>query len=156
MGYRIETLSERPVPVVGVKKKYATGQKAQENIFKFWMEFEAMGYKDRLISQSNQYLEGLLGVCLPKENGEMHYLIGVTRDEQQSEWEQVDLVEGRYLVFDAKGPVPESIKQAMQTIHRNILHTLDYELRSAPFFELYKPGELHSNDYITEIWFPIK
>ena len=150
MDYRIETLSERPVPVVGVKKKYATGQKAQENIFKFWMEFEAMGYKDRLISQSNQYLEGLLGVCLPKENGEMHYLIGVTSDEQQSEWEQVDLV------FDAKGPVPESIKQAMQTIHRNILHTLDYELRSAPFFELYKPGELHSNDYITEIWFPIK
>ena len=106
MDYRIETLSERPVPVVGVKKKYATGQKAQENIFKFWMEFEAMGYKDRLISQSNQYLEGLLGVCLPKENGEMHYLIGVTSDEQQSEWEQVDLVEGRYLVFDAKGPVP--------------------------------------------------
>ena len=156
MDYRIETLSEIPVPVVGGKMKYATGQKAQENIFKFWMEFETMGYKDRLISQSNQYLEGLLGVCLPKENGEMHYLIGVTSDEQQSEWEQVDLVEGRYLVFDAKGPVPESIKQAMQTIHRNILHTLDYELRNAPFFELYKPGELHSNDYITEIWFQIK
>lgn len=92
-----------------------------------------MGYKNHLISQSNQYLEGLLGVCLPKENDEMHYLIGVTNEEMQSDWEQVELVEGRYLVFDAKGPVPESIKQAMQTIHRKILHTLDYELRSAPF-----------------------
>lgn len=36
MDYRIETLPDIPVPVVGVKKAYATGQKAQENIFKFW------------------------------------------------------------------------------------------------------------------------
>ena len=34
MDYRIETLSDIPVPV-GVKRAYATGQKAQENILSF-------------------------------------------------------------------------------------------------------------------------
>ncbi|WP_232514213.1 GyrI-like domain-containing protein [Staphylococcus nepalensis] len=85
----------------------------------------------------------------------MHYLIGVTNEEAQNNWQQVDLAEGRYLVFDAKGPVPESIKRAMQTINRDILHTLDYELRNAPFFELYKSGDVNSEAYVTEIWLPI-
>ena len=81
-----------------------------------------MGYKNHLISQSNQYLEGLLGVCLPKENGEMHYLIGVTNEETQSDWEQVELVEGRYLVFDAKGPVQNRLnKQCKPFIEKSYI-----------------------------------
>lgn len=153
MKYRIETISK--TSVIGVQKEYITGQKAQENIFKFWMEFEAAGHKDQLKLQSNRHLDGLLGVFTPKANGKMHYLIGVTNEEAQNNWQQVDLAEGRYLVFDAKGPVPESIKRAMQTINRDILHTLDYELRNAPFFELYKSGDVNSEAYVTEIWLPI-
>ena len=78
MKYRIETISK--MSVIGVKKEYITGQKAQENIFKFWMEFEEAGHKNQLKIQSNRYLDGLLGVFIPKVNGEMHYLIGVTNE----------------------------------------------------------------------------
>jgi AraC family transcriptional regulator len=33
-----------------------------------------------------------------------------------NKWRNIELEGGRYLVFDAKGPVPESIKKAMQQI----------------------------------------
>ncbi|WP_233665760.1 hypothetical protein [Staphylococcus saprophyticus] len=43
MNYRIEELPT--LSVIGEKKIYATGQKVQENIFMFWMEFDDSGKK---------------------------------------------------------------------------------------------------------------
>jgi len=153
MEYRIETLPT--LSVIGEKKAYATGQKAQENIFMFWMAFDESGKKEQLIQLGNNQLPGLLGVCEPHDNGEMHYLIGVTSEASDANWNQIALVGGRYLVFDAVGPVPESIKKAMQTINRDILPNLEYEIRHAPFFEFYKDGQIREDDYVTEIWLPI-
>lgn len=153
MNYRIEELPT--LSVIGEKKIYATGQKAQENIFMFWMEFDDSGKKDQLLELGNNQLPGLLGVCKPHDSGEMHYLIGVTSEHKDDKWRNIELEGGRYLVFDAKGPVPESIKKAMQQINKDILHKLDYEIRHAPFFELYKEGAIREDDYVTEIWLPI-
>jgi|SRR5699024_3461105 len=153
MKYRIETLSQ--TSVIGMKKEYATGQKAQEGIFNFWMDFDDNGRKEQLAPLSNNKLEGILGVFKPLENGEMHCLIGVTNDTEEGDWHRTELSEGRYIVFDAQGPVPESIKKGMEKINRHILPILDYELRDAPFFELYKEGLIRSDAYITEIWLPI-
>ncbi len=44
----------------------------------FWMDFDESGKKHDLLKLSNEHLPGLLGVCKPLDNGEMHYLIGVT------------------------------------------------------------------------------
>ena len=49
MNYRIEELPT--LSVIGEKKIYATGQKAQENIFMFWMEFDDSGKKDQLLER---------------------------------------------------------------------------------------------------------
>lgn len=70
MNYRIEELPT--LSVIGEKKIYATGQKAQENIFMFWMEFDDSGKKDQLLELGNNQLPGLLGVCKPHDSGEMH------------------------------------------------------------------------------------
>lgn len=153
MNYRIETLPT--LSVVGEKREYATGQKAQENIFMFWMDFDESGKKHDLLKLGNERLPGLLGLCKPLDNGEMHYLIGVTSDDTNTTWQQTEIAGGRYIVFDAEGPVPSSIKKAMESINRYILPSLDYELRNAPFFEFYKEGEIRAEDYITEIWLPI-
>ncbi|MEC5300911.1 MULTISPECIES: GyrI-like domain-containing protein [Staphylococcus] len=153
MNHRIETLPT--LSVVGEKREYATGQKAQENIFMFWMDFDESGKKHDLLKLGNERLLGLLGLCKPLDNGEMHYLIGVTSDDTNATWQQTEIAGGRYIVFDAEGPVPGSIKKAMESINRYILPSLDYELRNAPFFEFYKEGEIRAEDYITEIWLPI-
>lgn len=153
MNYRIETLPT--LSVVGEKREYATGQKAQENIFMFWMDFDESAKKHDLLKLGNERLPGLLGLCKPLNNGEMHYLIGVTSDDTNASWQQTEIAGGRYIVFDAEGPVPGSIKKAMESINRYILPSLDYELRNAPFFEFYKEGEIRAEDYITEIWLPI-
>lgn len=153
MEYRLETLSR--TSVLGVKKEYGTGQKAQEDIFNFWMDFDNKGKKQELMPLGNDQLQGLLAVYKPHANGEVHCLIGVTNDTDEAQWQRTELSEGRYIVFDAKGPVPESIKKGMEKINRHILPTLDYEFRDAPFFELYKEGPIRSEEYITEIWLPI-
>lgn len=85
----------------------------------------------------------------------MHYLIGVTSEINDDKWQHTELDGGRYLVFDAEGPVPESIKKAMQQINKDILPNLEYEIRHAPFFELYKDGPIREDNYVTEIWLPI-
>ena len=87
MKHRIETLPT--LSVLGEKREYATGQKAQENIFMFWMDFDESGKKHDLLKLGNEHLPGLLGVCKPLDNGEMHYLIGVTSDEEDEIWQQI-------------------------------------------------------------------
>lgn len=76
----------------------------------FWMEFDDSGKRSITRARNNQ-LPGLLGVCKPHDSGEMHYLIGVTSEHKDDKWRNIELEGGRYLVFDAKGPVPESIKK---------------------------------------------
>lgn len=153
VDYRIETIEK--MTVVGLKRNYATGQKAKENIYKFWLDFDAQHYKSTLATLSNNYFPGILGVCMPQNNGEMHYLIGVTADSVGENFDAITLQSGRYLVFEAIGPVPASIHNAMQHINKRLLPSLNYTLREAPFFEYYRDGDTTEDNYITELWLPI-
>ncbi|MGS0651248.1 GyrI-like domain-containing protein, partial [Staphylococcus arlettae] len=154
VDYRIDKTEK--MTIVGLKRKYATGQKAKEHIYKFWLDFDAQQYKTTLTLLNNNYFAGILGVCMPQNNGEMHYLIGVTTDDENNNFDAIVLQAGRYLVFEAKGPVPESIHNAMQHINKTLLPSLDYKLREAPFFEYYRDGNTAEDSYITELWLPIE
>lgn len=106
--------------------------------------------------KSDQQLNGLLGVCIPHQDKTMDYAIGVTSaDDPHDGLDTFYLEGGKYLVVEAKGPVPKSVQQTMNHIHRELIPNENIEVKQAPFFELYREGDTESDNYITEIWMPI-
>ena len=79
VDYRIDKTEK--MTIVGLKK-VCNWSKAKEHIYKFWLDFDAQQYKTTLTLLNNNYFAGILGVCMPQNNGEMHYLIGVTTDDE--------------------------------------------------------------------------
>ena len=116
-----------------------------------------MKLDERLIEKSDQQLNGLLGVCIPHQDKTMDYAIGVTSaDDPHDGLDTFYLEGGKYLVVEAKGPVPKSVQQTMNHIHRELIPNENIEVKQAPFFELYREGDTESDNYITEIWIPIE
>lgn len=153
MTYKLRELEG--LSVLGAKRTYNTMEEAQATINQFWNEFSASGREEELIKLADGKIEGMLGVCVPKGNG-MDYFIAVSSSQEKAEWEKVTIPSGRYLVFEAKGPVPTEIQRVTNEAYETVLPSNDYELRDAPEFELYPLGNPMSEDYITEIWIPIK
>lgn len=155
MDYRVETIKQ--LNVIGYHKSYKNGTEAQREIPKFWDEVISMQLETDLIHKSNQELNGLLGICIPKENGRMDYLIGVTSgDNLDDTYQQEALIAGDYLVVTVRGGIPEAIQRANRHIHSALLPNEDFTLKKGNFFELYLAGDVKSEDYISEIWLPIE
>lgn len=155
MDYRIENLES--TKVIGAYRHYKSGGHAQSNIPDFWEDVHTMKLDERLLQKSDNQLNGLLGVCLPKEDRTMDYAIGVTSTEDPHDGlETFNLEGGKYLVVEATGPVPKSVQQTMNDIHHELIPRENIEIKQAPFFELYGPGDTQSESYVTEIWMPIQ
>lgn len=154
MNYRVEKLDT--FSVTGEHRTYHSMTEAQRNIPDFWREFNQSGKNDTLIELKDHTLPGMLGLCFPEDDGGMTYVIGVTAVSNPSSFETYTVDSGRYLVFDAVGPVPDEIQRVTNEIFQNVLPSTDYILRDAPEFELYHPGDVSADDYKTEIWVPVK
>lgn len=154
MNYRVEHLEQ--FKAAGERKIYGTMEEAQRGIVGFWETFNRSGKSDVLIQLKDNTLDGMLGLCFPRYDGGMEYVIGVSVTQAPSDFETFIVEDGRYLVFDAVGPVPLEIQRVTNEIFQNVLPSSKYELRDAPEFELYHSGDVTSDDYKTEIWIPIK
>ncbi|SUM48396.1 GyrI-like domain-containing protein [Staphylococcus kloosii] len=154
MNYRVE--EKVSFIVSGYIREYASGQEAQENIYRFWLDFNEYNNGQYLMGLKNNQLDGLVGLCIPRQSGAMDYLIGVSVNKAINGCETIELPVTKYIVFDAVGKVPESIHRAMKEIHQQVLPKLDITLKNAPFFELYHSGDTGDDNYVTELWFPIE
>lgn len=155
MDYKIVKLED--TKIIGVYRHYKSGGHAQSNIPDFWEDVLEMKLDKRLMQKSDHHLNGLLGVCMPKEDRTMDYAIAVTSKEDPHDGLETFYLEGgKYMVVEAKGPVPQCVQQVMNQIHHELIPNENIEIKQAPFFELYAPGDTQSDFYITEIWMPIK
>nr|WP_263313965.1 effector binding domain-containing protein [Mammaliicoccus sp. Marseille-Q6498] len=153
MDYNVVTLED--LNVIGTKRSYTSDENVQQEIPKFWAEFNQSGHDERLIQLSNGKVEGFLGICIPNEQG-VDYYIAVSSDETSNDWESQFIPGGKYLVFQAKGPVPDEIQRVTNEAFQTIQNSPNYELRKGPEIELYRPGNIDSPEYITDIMIAIK
>lgn len=155
MDYQIKSM--KATHIIGVTRQFKSGGHAQSNIPDFWEDVTSMGLDRRLAEKSDLALNGLLGLCLPQQDGKMNYMIGVSCETNPNDGlETYQLEDNDYLVVNAKGKVPQSIRQAMRQIHQELIPTENIKLKRAPFFELYPEGDTQDDNYITEIWLPIE
>lgn len=153
MKYRQQKIDTEQI--IGAVIHYETMTEATQHIHEFWKKVASDGKDKTLLKLSNQHIEGLLGVCISRPNGKMDYMVAVTADKENDNFEAKKLPAGDYLIFEAVGPVPQAIHETMVQVDQEI-KDLDYELRHGPMFERYTEGDTQAEDYITELWIPVE
>ncbi|MBL3399169.1 GyrI-like domain-containing protein [Staphylococcus pasteuri] len=155
MNYQIKSMEA--INLIGVKRQFKSGGHAQSNIPDFWEDVTTIGLDCRLSEKSDESFEGLVGLCIPQQDGKMNYMIGVPSDKTPNDGlETYQLEDNDYLVVNAVGKVPYSIRHAMRHIHNELLPKEHIQLKQAPFFELYPNGDTQDDNYVTELWLPIE
>lgn len=143
--------------IVGVSKRISTvNDENFTTVPKFWNEVMRDGTLKKLCGVS----ETTLGVCYDVDREQEHfsYLIAVEADGIHDLENQVllEVPEMTWAVFKSVGKMPD----AMQNIWHKIFHewfpATNYEHADAPELEVYPAGDAQSEDYVCEIWIPIK
>ncbi len=155
MEYEVQTLEE--MNVIGYLSKFATMQDAQQGLPKAWQAFNENGQDKTLAALSNHKLDGFLGVIVPTESG-MNYLIAVTSDKKsEAGLHPYTLPAGKYVVADAKGPVPEAIQRVCEKVYTpHYLSELGFKMRQAPGIEFYPHGNPMADDYAAKVYVPVE
>ncbi|UPU40150.1 GyrI-like domain-containing protein [Erysipelothrix sp. Poltava] len=85
----------------------------------------------------------------------MTYLIGTSCDFQEG-LVNVELPKSRWLVFDAVGPLPQSVQNTWRDIVSLYLPTCSEEIDGSMDLEVYSQEDPNSESLATEIWLRIK
>ncbi|ULG74595.1 GyrI-like domain-containing protein [Macrococcus brunensis] len=149
-------VSVEAITLVGECVHYETASEARRSIQSYWQDFKARGKAEALESYRNQQIDGFVGVLIPKPNDRLDYMIAVSSDQDPVEFETRKLPAGRYLIFEAEGPLPFKLREVMDAIHHDFLPKSSYNLREAPIMEHYPSGDTQSADYLSEIWIPVE
>ena len=145
--------------VVGLKESYQDLEEGQKKISDFWDRFNASPDEEKLQKRMSAHQKlGFLGLCVPQEGTAYDYVIGVVTDEKEGEdpFECIEVPSSKWLVFEAKGTLPQSVQTTYKEIYESFFPSSQYKLASTPDFEFYPSGNVQSPDYITEIWIPIE
>ncbi|AQP53368.1 hypothetical protein CBF34_08885 [Vagococcus penaei] len=158
MTYRV--VEEGEHYITGIKRHYSTVSDGHRNIPLFWDYFNESSLFD-LITQDvcAIHKNEVLGACLPNDkDGSYDYLIGVktyfpTKDDRLV---SVGVPAMTWVVFEAKGPVPDSLRRTYQMIYDTFFPNQVYQLLNEPEYEIYP---LDKNpmvaDHVTAIWLPV-
>lgn len=156
MNYKI--VEKDAFSVIGLKESYPNLEEGQRKIPDFWSRFNGSGDDENLERcMSTHHEAGYLGLCVPKEGMAYDYMIGVITDEQKDpdSFERIHVPASKWLVFEAKGLLPQSVQKTYKEIYESFIPSSQYKLASTPDFEFYPSGNVQSPDYITEIWIPV-
>ncbi len=150
MDYKIVKREEYTVIA---KTRYFTSENSQQEIPKFWSEYFVNGLHETVCA--------MLGICEQQKTGtkEFRYGIGCEcgDDDQVPEgFEKLIIPAYTWAVFKCVGPMPRTIQNTWKRIYSEWLPQSEYELIPDYDIELYSDGDNQSEDYISEIWIPVK
>jgi len=120
---------------------------------KFWSEY----YETRM----NEKVYSMMGICAPakKDASTWNYSLGCEvqyAKEIPEDFEIIEIPSHSWVVFNCVGPLPKSIQDMWERICSEWLPQSDYELISAYTIEYYTEGDYRKEDYVSEIWIPVK
>lgn len=156
MKYRIE--KKEAFGFYGLERTFTTIDGANlREIPQFWESVMADGSYNKMIEKAP--IPSCLGVCMPMnldQETEFNYLIGAFTDKEIDgyPYHQVPAVE--WAVFEARGPLPHALQDVWKRIFSEWFPATGYTHLDLPEFEVYYEGDIHSEDYLTEVWIPIK
>lgn len=175
IDYRIE---KKNVFSVTVYPKMFTDENSATEIPVFWTTY----FQEKLDKKA----PGNIGICFQESMEAKQFMYGIgcfsedvsadseerLRDGEQTSWEknnilpdsgmlsdgfqQVTIPSHTWAIFTCVGDMPEAIQKMWRFIYGEWLPGADYELIPNYDIENYLPGDKNAEDYVSEIWIPVK
>ena len=150
MDYTLETMEQ--LTLVGLTRQF-NYENAFTDIPKFWDEFNATYTGDQCM--------GYLGICFDKPDSPVFdYMIGAFYQAGHpvpEGFEKRTIEPHQWVKFRCVGPLPQSLQKVNRQIFTEWLpNNSEYEMADGINIEMYTEGDLHSPDYVSEIWLPIR
>jgi AraC family transcriptional regulator len=86
------------------------------------------------------------------------YMIAIenTDNLKNTDLRQISIPKSTWAVFQCKGPLPDAMQSVWKRIYSEWFPSTGYEHAGTPELEVYLPGSPDDENYISEIWIPIK
>lgn len=165
MKYRI--VEQKSFRLVGYKLPTMRMKNFEQfkEIPKFWDEHFANGNFAKLMSinlsekHDNGRVDGVLGICVVPDidSDALDYYIATAYDGKAPEdMEEVIVPDCTYAVFECRGKIPFSVQDMTRRLYGEWLPNSGYEWANAPDIERYFDGDPASEDYVCELWLPVR
>ena len=131
----------------------------------FWDENFANGNFAKLMSinlsekHDNGRVDGVLGICfVPDIDSDAldYYIATAYEGEAPKGMEEVIVPDCTYAVFECRGKIPFSVQDMTRSLYGEWLPNSGYEWANAPDIERYFDGDPTSEDYVCELWLPVR
>lgn len=156
MNYRIETFGE--FRLVGYKERMSMDNGENfRRIPQFWNETYQLGKCEKMMQYNDNKNLCCMGVCANADEKGFDYYIATGSDKEIPE-DMAELIvsESTYVIFEAIGKIPEGLQKVWKRIFTEWFPTSGYELVDGPQMEWYSEGDMHSDEYYSEIWIPVR
>lgn len=150
LDYRIEKKDELKLLVYS---KRFTDETSKDGIPAFWDEYYQKGLDGKV--------PACMGLCIQEraEGKEFMYGIGCEAKAVKEVYEgfQILIIPAyTWAIFKCVGAMPDAIQKMWERIYREWLPGTDYKLIQDYDIENYLPGDNQAEDYVSEIWLPVR
>lgn len=150
MDYRI--VSRDSIRVLAMTRLFKS-ERSFTDLPMFWSEYYARGY-DKIVKAN-------MGICEPERPDTDDFKYGIGREYVQGAaipdgYEILTIPANIWAVFKCVGPMPKAMHKVWQRIYSEWLPQAEYERVQDYDFEAYTDGDNQSEDYVSEIWVPVK
>ena len=107
----------------------------------------------------NGRVDGVLGICfVPDIDSDAldYYIATAYEGEAPKGMEEVIVPDCTYAVFECRGKIPFSVQDMTRSLYGEWLPNSGYEWANAPDIERYFDGDPTSEDYVCELWLPVR
>lgn len=157
MKYRI--VEKESFQAIGVKREFSLqGGENLSGIPEMWMEMNQDGTSDEVAKLNDGEINGLLGICANYEDGvTMDYWIAAESTQPVPEsLLQLEVPASKWGVFEVRGAMPDAMPKVWKQIFSEWFPSNQYENAGTAELEVYPAGDPYSEDYVSEIWIPLK
>ncbi len=154
LKYRIE--KKQGFRFVGVKETvYNDGINNFIRVPQMWEEAREKGMVEEIFKLSNRKLWGVMGALANYTQDTVDYYIVATGDEViPKDMVELYVEEGLWVIFPCYGR--GNIQSVWKRIYGEWFPGAGYEHSGGVEIEWYSDGDLDAEDYLTEIWIPIR
>lgn len=150
MDYRI--VKKEAIMVVAKTRLFSV-ENSQVEIPRFWSEYFETGLANKVC--------GMMGICSQTKEDRKTFKYAIGCEGQYTKvipegFEVIKIPSYTWAIFTCVGSMPKSIQNMWEKIYSEWLPQSDYELISDYDIEYYTDGDNSKEDYVSEIWIPVK
>lgn len=156
MNYRLEEFGE--FRLVGYKERMTMDNGENfKRIPEFWNEMCRQGKCEELMKYNDNHKLCCMGVCANADDQGFDYFIATGSGKAiPDDMAELIVPANTYVIFECRGKMPEGQQKIWKRIFAEWFPSSGYEPADGPQMEWYSDGPMDSEDYLSEIWMPVK